>query len=444
MPPSLFWLAALTLVAGTVTALVWPLLRSRTGPPAAPESAANTDVYRDQKRQLDLELAAGAITAAEREAQLAELTSRLGAEIAAGSPPPAQASSRSAYIAALVLVAIIPVSALVLYMVFGGFSSLQVASATSEAPPMSHEEIVAMVEKLATRMKEHPEDPKGWQLLARAYAAMGRFPESVAAFKEAAARSPPDASLLADWADALAMQKQTLQGEPSRLVAQALALDPAHPKALSLAATAALERKDYDAAIAEWRKLKSVLPPDAEDAKDIDNMIAEAEAAKRGAPAAPALGSAARSVPSTSTPAAGTSANANAQASGASSADSGTGKDASAPGAITGRVVLDPKLRERVAPNDALFVFARAVNGPRMPLAVIRGTAGELPRAFTLDDSTAMAPAARLSSADEVVVEARISKSGSATPSPGDLRGTSAPVKPGARDVLITINDVVP
>jgi cytochrome c-type biogenesis protein CcmH len=266
---------------------------------------------------------------------------------------------------------------------------------------------------------------------------MGRFPESVAAFKEAAARSPPDASLLADWADALAMQKQTLQGEPSRLVAQALALDPAHPKALSLAATAALERKDYDGAIAEWRKLKSVVPPDGEDAKEIDNMIAEAEAAKRGAPAPPALGSTARSAPSASPPA-------NAQAGAVSSADKGARKDASASGAITGRVVLDPKLRERVAPNDALFVFARAVNGPRMPLAVIRGTAGELPRAFTLDDSTAMTPATRLSSADEVVVEARISKSGSATPSPGDLRGTSAPVKPGARDVLITINDVVP
>ncbi|MGE5169311.1 MAG: c-type cytochrome biogenesis protein CcmI [Rudaea sp.] len=433
MPPSLFWLTALVLVVGTVTALVWPLLRTRAAAPSAPEAAANTDIYRDQKRQLDLELAAGAITAAERDAQIAELTARLGAEIAAGSPPPAQASPRSAYIAALVLVAVIPVSALVLYLTFGGISSLQVATQAGEEPQMSHEQIVAMVEKLATRMKEHPEDPKGWQLLARAYAAMGRFPESVAAFKEAAARSPPDASLLADWADALAMQNQTLQGEPARLVAQALALDPAHPKALSLAATAALERKDYDGAIAEWRKLKSIVPPDGEDAKDIDAMIAEAEAAKRGAPAPPALGRAARGAPATS-PATAASAPPDAE----------NASPSAAAFSISGRVVLDPKLRERTAPNDALFIFARAVNGPRMPLAVIRGTAGELPRAFTLDDSMAMTPAARLSSANEVVVEARISKSGSATPSPGDLRGASAPVKPGARDVLITINDAVP
>src|SRR5581483_3342627 len=99
------------------------------------------------------------------------------------------------------------------------------ASATSARATMSHEQIVAMVEKLAARMKEHPEDPNGWRLLARAYSAMGRYPEAVEAFREAAARSPEDAGLLSDWADALAMQHQSLDGEPSRLVARALALD---------------------------------------------------------------------------------------------------------------------------------------------------------------------------------------------------------------------------
>jgi cytochrome c-type biogenesis protein CcmH len=78
-----------------------------------------------------------------------------------------------------------------------------------------------------------------------------------------------------------------------------------------------------------------------------------------------------------------------------------------------------------------------------MPLAVLRTTAGELPRNFTLDDSMAMAPAARLSGASEVVVEARISKTGSATPSPGDLQGDSGVVKPGAHDVSIVIDQIV-
>lgn len=399
---SLFWLVALLLVAATVAALVWPLLRGRNTP-LPEDDAAATNVYRDQKRQLDDELAAGAITRAERDAQLDELGARLGAELAVGTAPAARISPRSSYVAALILVAVIPASALLLYASFGSPGSLRTATPASEAPPMSQEQIVAMVDKLATRMKEHPEDPTGWRLLARAYASMGRFGESVAAFNEAAARAPADAPLLTDWADALAMQNQSLQGEASKLVARALALDPNYPKALALAATAALERKDYGGAIDEWRKLKLEFPPGGEEAKQIDAMIAEADAARNGAMTSASV-------------------------------------DASA---ITGRVSLDPKLRDRVGAGDTLFIFARAVNGPRMPLAVVRTAANELPRDFRLDDSMAMTPAARLSAAGQVIVEARVSKSGSATPVPGDLQGTSAAVKPGAHDVSIAIDDVV-
>jgi cytochrome c-type biogenesis protein CcmH len=408
MPPhlmpfaSLFWLVALLLVAGTVAALVWPLLRGRSSP-SPEDDAAATNVYRDQKRQLDDELAAGAMTRAERDAQLDELSARLGAELAAASPPAPRTSPRASYVAALILVAVIPASALLLYTSFGSPGSLRTATPASEAASMSQEQIVAMVDKLATRMKEHPEDPTGWRLLARAYASMGRFGEAVAAFNEAAARAPADAHLLADWADALAMQNRSLQGEPSKLVARALAIDPKYPKALALAATAALERKDYSGAIAEWRKLKMEFPPGGEETKQIDAMIAEAEAASSGAPKAASV-------------------------------------DASA---ITGRVSLAPKLRDRVGADDTLFIFARAVDGPRMPLAVVRTTASDLPRDFRLDDSMAMTPAARLSAAGQVIVEARVSKSGSATPAPGDLRGTSAAVKPGAHDVSIAIDDIV-
>ena len=121
---------------------------------------------------------------------------------------------------------------------------------------------------------------------------MGRYQDSVAAFAEASARSPQDdPALLTDWADALAMQKQTLQGEPLRLVTRALALDPRNPKALSLSASAALERKDYDAAIVEWRKLQAQFAPGSEEAKEVAAMIAEAEATRRGGSSALASGS---------------------------------------------------------------------------------------------------------------------------------------------------------
>lgn len=422
---ALFWIVALLLAAGTVAALVWPLLRA-SARTSMQEEATATDVYRDQKRQLDDELAAGAITRAERDAQVDELAARLSGELASAPAAVSRGSPRTSYIAAVILVAAIPATALVLYATFGDPGIFREQAQASERRKMSAQEVIALVDKLAARMKEHPEDPTGWRLLARSYAALGKFPAAVAAFREAAARGPADASLYADWADALAMQNRSLEGEPSKLVERALALDPAQPKALSLAATAALERKDYDRAIDEWRKLKVQMPPGSDEARDIDTMIAEADAARRGRPMPPV------------------GANASAQASSPAAPGAQAIDEAKVPSsAITGRVSLAPALRDHVAANDTLFIFAQAANGPRMPLAVVRASAAELPREFRLDDSMAMTPAARLSGAKEVIVQARISKSGSATPSPGDLQGTSRVVAPGAHDLSIVIDDVI-
>ena len=424
----LFWIIALLLVAATVGALSWPLLRARASPPD-PDDAAATDVYRDQKRQLDDEVAAGSITRGEYDTSLQELTSRLGAELSA--PAATAAPSTLPYVAALMLVALLPVSALMLYVTLGNPNAMRSAAQTSERAPLSHDELTTMVDKLAARMKEQPDDPTGWKLLARAYSAMGRYKDAVAAFGEASARSPQqDPALLADWADALAMQKQTLQGEPAQLVARALAIDPRNQKALSLSASAALERKDYDTAIAEWRKLQAQFAPGSEEAKEVAAMIAEAEAAKGGGSSLAGGAASVASAPAIATAPPAQPAGANVPR-----------VDASA---VRVRVSLDPKLRDRVAAGDALFVFARAVGGSRMPLAVIRAQANELPRSFTLDDSMAMSPATRLSSAADVVVEARVSKSGSATPAPGDLRGISKEIKPGGDEVSIVIDGVLP
>ena len=423
-----FWFVALLMLAATVAALVWPLLRRRGAVRVEAEDAATTDVYRDQKRQLDADWAAGAITRDERDRGLDELSSRLGAELA--RPPRAlaeSASSRSSLIAALVVAAALPVTALALYAAFGAPDALRKTTTTEAGAPKSHDEIVAMVEKLAARMKERPDDPTGWRLLARAYAAMGRFDESVAAFAQAATRGTEDASLLADWADALAMKQQSLQGEPARLIARALTLDPNHPKALSLAASAAFYRNDYDQAIAEWRKLQAQYAPGSDEAREVGAMIAEAETAKRGG-----------SPSSAGPPNGAANAAPNVAANTAANAD-----NAAAASAITGSVSLDAKLRDRASTGDTLFIYARAPTGSRMPVAITRTTAGAWPREFRLDDSMAMTPAARLSNVPEVIVEARISKSGNATPAAGDLVGSSGAIKPGARGVSIVIADVV-
>jgi len=432
---SLFWVIALLLIAATVVALSWPLLRPPpSGPPDA-EDVASTDVYRDQKRQLDDELAGGSITRTEYDVNLQELTSRLGDELGAPAAAAATGPSRTPYVAALIVVAVLPVSALLLYATLGNPNALRGVTPASERAPMAHEQIIDMVDKLAARMKEKPDDPTGWTLLARAYLTLGRYRESAAAFSEASARSTQDdPSLLADWADALAMQKQTLQGEPLQLVTRALALDPRNPKALSLSASAALERKDYDTAISEWRKLQGQFAPQTQEAKEVAAMIAEAEAARRGGPAVAANAATAPTAPAKPSAMPGQPGPATAAAPSVGVAGS----------TIRVQVSLDPKLRDRVGANDALFVFARAVKGSRMPLAVIRANVSELPRSFMLDDSMAMTPASRLSTAGDVIVEARVSKSGSATPSPGDLRGTSKEIKPGGDEVSIVIDSLLP
>ena len=421
-PVLLFWLAALALIALTLTALAWPLVRSgkhakRTAPA---QLAAAQAVYQDQKRQLDADLAAGAITAAEHAVALEELVQRFGAEIAehpGAEPLPARAPS----VVVVMLIAAIPVAAIVAYQILGNPAALDARSAENARPQFSAADVRAMVDNLAQKMQANPTDPKGWMLLARSYVALGRYDDAAAAFAQAAQRMPDDAQLYADWADALAMaQDRRLSGKPEALLARALQIDPRNPKALALSATALLERGDVDAALARWRELREIVKSGGDDAREIDAVIAEVEGNKhelsRGGTGAGTV-----TAPSQAPPPASTGQK-----------------------TLTGRVEVDPKLAARVAPDDTVFIVARAAEGPRVPLAVTRLRARDLPASFRLDDSMGMVPEMKLSAAPRVVVEARVSKSGNAMTQPGDLRGTSAPLAPGTGDIRIVVGEIVP
>jgi cytochrome c-type biogenesis protein CcmH len=420
----IFWTVATLLVAMTLCALLWPLLRAGPGPAAPGADSAAIAVYRDQKQAYDAECADGVITPDERDAAVAELAHRLGDEL--GLPPATKAGgpgSRRAWAVAIALLLLIPSAAFLLYARLGNPAASAVAAANEEgnAHPLSESQITAMVDSLAQRLQTHPDDAEGWVLLARSYAALRRFPEAASAYARADALIPDNADLLADYADALAMaQGKRLAGKPTELLRRALTLDPQHRKALALAATAALEARDLDGAAAYWRQLQAQFPPGSEDARQIAAIVAEIESARQGPAATP-----------------GKAAPRPAQAAAAATAPP-------AGATIAGRVDIAPALAGRVALSDTVFIFARAVDGPRMPLAVLRVPARELPRQFRLDDSMGMAPGVKLSTAGAVIVEARISKSGNALPQPGDLSGRSAPVKPGASDVQVLIDQVVP
>ncbi len=296
-------------------------------------------------------------------------------------------------------------------------------------------QIEAMVDKLRERLQKEPENAEGWVMLGRSYNVLGRQADAVPAYRKAIALVPDDAGLLADLADALAVtHDRQIAGEPMRYVEQALKIDPNQPKALSLAGTEAFLRGDFKAASTLWERILASQPPDSPMAQQVRESINEAR--QRGG--LPLLAAA-------ELPKGGAASTAPAPTAAVKAAPAGAPSQPAAAGEakVAGTVSLAPALAAKASPEDTVFVFARAAEGPRMPLAILRKQVKDLPITFTLDDSTAMSPAMKLSNFPQVIVGARVSKSGNAMPQPGDLQGLSQPVAIGSSGLKIVIGEEV-
>ncbi len=416
---------AVLFVIGALFFVLPPLLRARGVTGGITRQAVNVTVYRDQFRELEADLAAGVLTQDRYEEAHRELERRLLED--SSSADEGAAAPTGGRHAALVVGVAVPVLAALLYFTTGTPDALNPERiATEQSHAMDRQQMEALVERLAQKLRESADpNPEGWAMLARSYSSMGRHADAVQAYKEAVKRGPPDAKLLADYADALGMaQGRSLVGEPEKIIQQALKVDPQNVKALALAGTVEFDKQNYRQAVAYWEKILAVAPPESEIARSVGSSIAEARSL--GGIKAPAKASAeAQSAPQTSLASA---APASAPAGAAS---------------IAGEVRLDPSLASRIGPNDTVFIFARPADGSRMPLAILRKTAAELPAKFVLDDAMAMSPQGKLSLHPQVVIGARVSKSGSAMPQSGDLEGASKPVKVGAAGAVVVINQVV-
>jgi cytochrome c-type biogenesis protein CcmH len=417
------------MTAAALAFLLPPLLRRRT---AAPDLrvAANAAVYREQIEELGAELQRGAITQAEFERASREVERRIVAEHAAGTPEPAL--HRPPRAAAIVVAVLLPVLAGVGYWQLGnpvGLDSTLIAAAGNAARghEVTPEQMTALVEKLAARMEQTPDDAEGWVLLGRSRSSLGQYDKAAAAYAKAAQLLPKDADVLTDYADALGMaQGRSLEGEPDKLVQRALAVDPNHVKSLALAGTLEFDRKNYRGAISYWERILKLVPPESGFARSVTGSIEEARALSGQAPLAK---SAAKPAP---------------QAKAAAKAEpQAAAKGAKAGGALSGTVSLAPAVAAQAAPGDTVFILARPANGPRMPLAVTRITVAQLPYSFKLDDSMAMAAGATISSQAQVVVVARVSKAGSPAPQKGDIEGMSAAVAPGTAGLNVVLQRVV-
>jgi cytochrome c-type biogenesis protein CcmH len=413
--------------AMAAVALLWVLpvlLRSRGVDGALQSRTSNLAIIKDQLAELESDLTAGTLSQQQYQQAREDIERRALEETRDAVAPAAAAPARARWTALVVAVSM-PLCAAALYWQLGTPRALSLGSNVHNAAGgASAQEIEALVAKLAARLEQTPDDGNGWALLGRSYLVMQRQAEAVAAYERAAAILKDNADVLADYADVLALsQGRTIEGKPLQLIERALKIDPTQWKALAMAGSAAFDRKDYKQAVAYWERLRSRAEPGSDLAREVASNIDEARqlggikaAAKSQVVPAPE-------------PQPKTAAIAKAPAAGAS---------------VDGSVTLSPKLAGKAAPTDTLFIFARAAEGPRMPLAIMRLQVRDLPAKFHLDDSMAMSPAMKMSNFPEVVIGARVSKAGSAMPQAGDLQGTSKPVKNGAKGIAVVIDQVVP
>lgn len=266
------------------------------------------------------------------------------------------------------------------------------ASVTAD---QSTSNITDPVPEYERRARENPRDAEAWLALANIYRQRRDYALARDAFVKLDELKAMSAHTWADFADVLgSLSGGSLAGEAARAIDRALAIDGKHPKALWLKASLAHEQQRYRDALALWKKLRALLPPDSPDVSIVESNIAEATQLA--------------GLPAVQTP---------------SSSDPVTVE-------VNGTVSIDQKLASRVTPGATLFIYAKAADSPGPPLAVLRTSTGVWPVSFRLDDTLAMIPARKLSSFDKVIVEARISRSGQATPAPGDLYVVSPVLRP--------------
>ncbi len=411
-----FIVAAIAMVVIAIAWILWPLLR-RSESRTVDHGAANVSIFRDQFADLEADLARGTLSPEQYSESKTELERRLLDDVrASGAAPDGRRSHRWI---AVVVALITPLAAAALYLQVGSPAGLSPGTAlASNEGEVTRERIETMITDLKKRLDKEPTNAETWALLARTQYAVGNFSEAAAAYAKVSALLPENADLIADYADALAMsQGRTFTGRPLELVRRALVLNPKQWKALAMAGSEAFERRDYVAAIDYWQRLHNITPPEAPIAQQLQGSIDRARELAGSSVPPPLASGFVEGAPTRS------------------SADGRT---------VTGTVTLSAALMSKVQPDDSVFIFARPADGSRMPVAVVRARAKELPLQFTLDDSRAMAPTAKISNLAEVIVTARVSRSGNAIPASGDLEGGTEKIKVGSQGVAITIDRAVP
>jgi len=418
---TLFWTISAALLLLAIIFLMVPLWRKSASSNDVLRDAANLGILRDQSEELEIDLRNGLLTQEAYEQGKLELQTRLLEEVKTTEQPVIKVPRNPNKVLAIVLAVALPLFAIPTYLTVGNTKAMLPLEQQNAAPDNGPIRTEEGLQELASELEDNP-DPNGWYRLASSYIELKRYEEGAKAYEELLKLVPDEAQLWANYADVYAMAHgKTLQGpEVAKMLQTALDLDPNNITALALSGSVGMERGDYMVALTNWQKLYGLLPPGSSDAESFKVSIERARGLLAAEPGGKQKLAKMPFDPSTQ------------QALGNPAA------------AITGKVTLSPSLLDKASPNDIVFILARAAQGPKMPLAVFRKQVKDLPMEFTLDDTMAMRPELKLSGFDQVVVVARVSKSGTPMAQSGDLEGLSSAIKPGTKDLQVVIDKVVP
>jgi cytochrome c-type biogenesis protein CcmH len=373
----------------------------------------NVNIAQDRLADLKANVASGGISQVQYDEQVAELELTLSddLDIVGSLENPKNQGRWLVY----VMVVAIPVISAGLYVTLGDYQAIsrindpnQVAQANqSESPNQpTPEAINKMVTKLAEKLNAEPNNLEGWLMLGRSYKVLEKYPQAVDALDHAYRLSGDKPDVMLAYAEVLAFSKNgAWGGKAKELITKALVIEPDNLSGLWFAAMASAQQGDKPTAISYLRKLDAVLPVDSPDKQQIHDLIANAESQV-----------------------------------GSQSPEKPVDPLASTVKPIEIKVSLAKELQQKVSSDDTVFIYAQAVSGPKMPLAIIRKKVSDLPVTVSLSDTDSMLPAMKLSSFKQVRLLARISKSGNPMPQPDDLIGVIDQVDlPGniSHDIII-------
>jgi len=413
---TLFWIsvAVISLIAAGL--MLWPIWKKNISRPSIKQDQLNVVIFEDRLAELETELASGVLPQERYEQAKNELRRDLlqntGSDEPKGGKMPASGWTWVALLAGV----LVPAIAIFIYMQVGSPELVDKLPETIQAAAPHQQgtgvaqaagDMNTMIRRLRERLQEKPNDIDGWVLLGRSLSMVRQFGGAAEAYGKAYELAGEVPEIMTQYAETLALTNNgRFEGKPIELLERAREIEPQSPRVLWLLGVVAAQQGDSSRAVDTWKQLLAQLPPDSEAARMVQSSIEQLT----GSPVVAANSS---PPPAVSNPE----------------------KQAASAGTVKLKVDISPELKARTTPDDVVFVFARPVQGPRMPLAAVRHEVKELPLTITLDDSSSMA-GQKLSAFDEVTVVARISKTASPIPQAGDLEG-SIVAKTGNQDVLL-------